>query len=205
MLGGRKISHTAGCMLVPVRVWGCLVVPVMHLGVFGKWVNMAREQTLLGKSCRPLQTLSRESRALSRLRRGAGLGARQPVPVRYLHPQLPPASIELPCTPAGRLNQQEVYQEDWKGFKGKPSAQTGTGLAVQSDKWNRTQLGLMWSFLLKSTNWSMQQLWTEDSPQEILNFIFTLFISRHKPFLMSLDKWHISIWLKCWFSFLASS
>lgn len=121
-------------MLVPARVWGCLVVPVMHLGVFGKWVNMAWEQTLLGKSCRPLQTLSRESRALSHLRRGVGLGARQPMLVRYLHSQLPPASTELPCTPAGRLNQQQVYQEDWKGFKRKPSAQTGTGLAVQSDK-----------------------------------------------------------------------
>lgn len=60
-----KLSHTAGCSLVLVRLWGRLVVLVMRLGVFGIWMNMAWQQTLLGKSCHPLQAPSRESRALS--------------------------------------------------------------------------------------------------------------------------------------------
>lgn len=35
------ICPTAGCALVLVRVWGCLVVPGMCLRVFGIWVNVA--------------------------------------------------------------------------------------------------------------------------------------------------------------------
>ena len=179
MSGDGKIHRTAGCLQVLVRVWGCLVVPVTHLGAFGIWVKVAREQILLGKSCRPLPALSRESGALSC--RGAGLGAHSPCQ-------------RGTCTHSSSMlhsptlqHQEQVYREDFKGFKRKPSAQTGTGLAVPRDKWSKTQFRLTWSSLLRSTNWSASQLWTEESTWEILNFVFSLFISMHKPFLTCLS------------------
>lgn len=79
MLGDGKHSRTAGCVLVPVRVWACLAMPGIRFGVSGIWLNTAWEQTLLGKSCRPPQTLSREqSPQLPVARRGTGL----PTPAR---------------------------------------------------------------------------------------------------------------------------
>lgn len=52
----------------------------------------------------------------------------------------------LLCTPAGRLSQQQVNKHHLKGFKRKPSTQTGTGLGVQRENWNETQSGLRWPF-----------------------------------------------------------
>lgn len=124
MSGNGNLSHTTGCVLVLTGVWGRLVVLVMRLGAFGIWMNVAWQQTLLGKSCHPLQTPSRESRALGRWQWGAGRGLSSP---QEQH-------TALLCTLAGRLSQQQVYQHNLKGFNRKPNTQTGTGLGVQREK-----------------------------------------------------------------------
>lgn len=95
---------------------------VWHLGEHGMGADFAGQKLL------PSSNSQQREQSPQLPTQGVGLGAHQPTPAGYLHQR--EQHTALLRTPTGRLNQQQVYQKDLKGFKRQPSAQIGTGLAA---------------------------------------------------------------------------